>query len=193
MNMFKKNGGFTLVELIVVIAILAILAAVAVPAYSGYINKANDAADTTALGAVKTAALAATATVGETKAIKVETNADGAMTAVVAIVKTGVDADTDEDILKSYPLYAGSYDGTSDAEKDFALFMNKATVTLKGELKDADCIVWVPADLTEELTVDGTAVVTYTEGTEEHAAGWSVSKTAISAAEEEDPEETPAG
>ena len=44
MNMFKKNGGFTLVELIVVIAILAILAGVAVPAYSGYIKEADKAA-----------------------------------------------------------------------------------------------------------------------------------------------------
>lgn len=43
--MFKSNGGFTLVELIVVIAILAILAGIAVPAYSGYITHANDAAD----------------------------------------------------------------------------------------------------------------------------------------------------
>lgn len=56
MNMIKKNGGFTLVELIVVIAILAILAGIAVPAYSGYIKKANEAADYTALDAVKTAA-----------------------------------------------------------------------------------------------------------------------------------------
>ncbi|MBQ8835439.1 MAG: prepilin-type N-terminal cleavage/methylation domain-containing protein [Oscillospiraceae bacterium] len=56
MNMFKKNGGFTLVELIVVIAILAILAAIAVPAYSGYISKANEASDYTQLDAVKTAA-----------------------------------------------------------------------------------------------------------------------------------------
>ena len=55
MNMFKKNGGFTLVELIVVIAILAILAGVAVPAYSGYIAKAKEAADLTMLDSVKTA------------------------------------------------------------------------------------------------------------------------------------------
>ena len=45
MKNIKKNGGFTLVELIVVIAILAILAAVAIPAYSGYIEKANKAGD----------------------------------------------------------------------------------------------------------------------------------------------------
>lgn len=57
MNMFKKNGGFTLVELIVVIAILAILAGVAVPAYSGYIKKANEGADLTQLDAIKTAAV----------------------------------------------------------------------------------------------------------------------------------------
>ena len=56
MNMFKKNGGFTLVELIVVIAILAILAAVAIPAYSGYISKAQEANDMTLLDSVKTAA-----------------------------------------------------------------------------------------------------------------------------------------
>ena len=62
MNMFKKNGGFTLVELIVVIAILAILAGVAIPAYSGYIKKANEAADMTQLDAVKTAVMAALAT-----------------------------------------------------------------------------------------------------------------------------------
>ena len=41
MKLMRKNGGFTLVELIVVIAILAILAGIAVPAYSGYIEKAK--------------------------------------------------------------------------------------------------------------------------------------------------------
>ena len=65
MNMFKKNGGFTLVELIVVIAILAILAGVAVPAYSGYIDKAKTAADTQTLSAVYTAAAAALAQEGK--------------------------------------------------------------------------------------------------------------------------------
>ena len=63
--MFKSNGGFTLVELIVVIAILAILAGVALPAYSGYIEKANEAADLQILSAVYTAAAASLAEEGE--------------------------------------------------------------------------------------------------------------------------------
>lgn len=63
--MFKKNGGFTLVELIVVIAILAILAGVAVPAYSGYIAKANAVADETAAVAIRTAVYAAYAENGK--------------------------------------------------------------------------------------------------------------------------------
>ena len=52
MRIFKKNGGFTLVELIVVIAILAILAGVAIPAYSGYVTKANKTADQTLISDV---------------------------------------------------------------------------------------------------------------------------------------------
>lgn len=66
MNMFKSNGGFTLVELIVVIAILAILAGVAIPAYSGYIEKANNTAVLAELEAAETAAFAACAMEGTT-------------------------------------------------------------------------------------------------------------------------------
>ena len=82
MNMFKKNGGFTLVELIVVIAILAILAGVAIPAYSGYIAKAQDAAIITELDAIQTAAQAANATAGEIT--KITVSADGTTVTVYA-------------------------------------------------------------------------------------------------------------
>ena len=82
MNMFKKNGGFTLVELIVVIAILAILAGVALPMYSGYITKAQDAAAITELDALSTSAQAANATAGEVT--KLELNAAGTEVTVTA-------------------------------------------------------------------------------------------------------------
>lgn len=90
MKTLRKNGGFTLVELIVVIAILAILAGVAVPAYSGYINKANEAADITTLDAVKTAAIAHHAENGDVTSITVSTANEND-----TIVKTNLSNDAD--------------------------------------------------------------------------------------------------
>ena len=98
MTMFKKNGGFTLVELIVVIAILAILAGVAIPAYSGYITKAEDAAVVTELDAIATAAQAANASAGKITSITVN------------------------DAGKTITVTADSYSLNFDA--DFVLFMN---------------------------------------------------------------------
>ena len=118
--MFKKNGGFTLVELIVVIAILAILAGVALPAYSGYITKAKDAAAITELDAVATAAQAANAKAGAINSITV--NSDGTIAIDPATVETG----------------AGS---------DFALFYGKSAMEaakLKGT-SYADGANWTPA------------------------------------------------
>lgn len=57
--MLKKDGGFTLVELVVVIAILAILAGITVPAYGGYIRKAEEAADLVVCESVEIAVFAA--------------------------------------------------------------------------------------------------------------------------------------
>ena len=100
MNMFKKNGGFTLVELIVVIAILAILAGVAVPAYSGYITKAKDAAVITELDAIQTAAQAANATAGALSKITVDATT-GAVTITPATGATKA-ADWEANFLLFY-------------------------------------------------------------------------------------------
>ena len=72
MNMFKKNGGFTLVELIIVIAILAILSSVAVAGYSAYITKANDSAVKTFLNDMKTHVALANAKGGAVTSITVD-------------------------------------------------------------------------------------------------------------------------
>ena len=111
MNMFKKNGGFTLVELIVVIAILAILAGVAIPAYSGYIKKAQAAGDMTVLDAAKTAAMGALATEAGS-VTEVAVDKDGKVTAKI---------DT-----KPYDLTTESASVSYD--DDFKLFNNNSNV-----------------------------------------------------------------
>lgn len=138
MNMFKKNGGFTLVELIVVIAILAILAAVAVPAYSGYIQKANNASDTTALGAVKTAAMGAMAETGIVDQIDVKVGADGKMTEVIAYYAV---VDPDTGAITGYTAYPTLYSSLTPVNNtpwlngDFAMYVNNTVTQLKGDLK----------------------------------------------------------
>ena len=101
MNMFKKNGGFTLVELIVVIAILAILAAVAVPAYNGYIKKANNSAVETQLTGYSTAAIAANAEVGPVATMTV--SADGKTLTITGATATNFKTNFD---LFAAPLTA---------------------------------------------------------------------------------------
>ena len=117
MNMMKKTGGFTLVELIVVIAILAILAGVAVPAYSGYITKANEAADLTWLDSAKTAIAFAVAeedpsaqVTGATVTFKADTTFS-----VTANYKDAAGADKTVTDLKITEFVGDKYDTKSDA------------------------------------------------------------------------------
>ena len=109
MNMFKKNGGFTLVELIVVIAILAILAGVAIPAYSGYITKAQDAAVITELDALQTAVQAANATAGKITGIALD---DDGKTVTVTADPAALSAT----FVSDFNLYYGGTKGSSDTE-----------------------------------------------------------------------------
>lgn len=71
MNTMKKNGGFTLVELIIVIAILAILSTGAIAGYSRYIQNANNTAVEAVLSDISTAAVLANAQAGAVTKIEV--------------------------------------------------------------------------------------------------------------------------
>jgi type IV pilus assembly protein PilA len=71
MNTMKKNGGFTLVELIIVIAILAILSTGAIAGYSRYIDNANETAMNAILSDIQTAVVLANADAGQVGSIVV--------------------------------------------------------------------------------------------------------------------------
>ena len=128
MNMFKKNGGFTLVELIVVIAILAILAAVAVPAYSGYISKAQEANDMTLLDSVKTAAVFAVmekdATATVTKIVVTEGTEDNDYADYAVVVTTAAGTEYSTSATGNTKIVLTSY----VASIDFKSTNNTATM-----------------------------------------------------------------
>ena len=129
MNMFKSNGGFTLVELIVVIAILAILAGVAVPAYSGYIAKANETADVAVLGSIKTAIQGAYAIVGTVDSIEI-TAEEGEINKIVIntnVVMYDVTSDNAEEHIKN---------------DDMMMYLNETMPTLKSAGTYADGASW---------------------------------------------------
>ena len=112
MNTFKKNGGFTLVELIIVIAILAILSTGAIAGYSTYIKSANDAAVEAVLSDVYTSAVLANATSDAITEILVEEN-NGTWTITVKANNFAA-----EEGATFAELFNGSLGTTGDFDED---------------------------------------------------------------------------
>ena len=138
---FKRNGGFTLVELIVVIAILAILAGVAVPVYSGYIAKANEAADLQLLGALNSAFTAACVENGEV--------VDDAMVGA-EFTMTGTEGDMKISGLTLPQAVEGRARSGEKAAKIFASFQN-----FYGANMDKGFKVFVKIVFTEDGSFEG--------------------------------------
>ena len=129
MNMFKKNGGFTLVELIVVIAILAILAGVAVPAYSGYISRAEATADISSLEAIQTAAIAAGSLNAITGDVAITTDENGVVTKVTVGTTDVYNTDAEAEQTK----VMADFEELVDEVPTLSLAENKGATITEGE------------------------------------------------------------
>jgi type IV pilus assembly protein PilA len=123
-KLFKKDKGFTLVELIVVIAILAILAGVAIPAYSGYISKAHDAADLTQLDSIKTAAVMAATEKALPNSIAVAYIKITASNGTISKVEAGASATSNTDVTTEVTTLTG---GTLPKFFETGTYKNGAT------------------------------------------------------------------
>ena len=99
MNTMKKNGGFTLVELIIVIAILAILSTGAIAGYSAYIQSANDTAVEAVLSDIQTSAVLANAAAGAIDSIDVTVNGT-TLTVKINAVDDNWDTNTESGFVK---------------------------------------------------------------------------------------------
>ena len=128
----KKNGGFTLVELIVVIAILAILAAVAIPAYSGYIQKAEEANDLQLLAAINQAFTVACVENGIAPSELEDAYYDINDHKIVVLKKTGVTYD----LAAVNASYALLFAGNEDAE--FSVYKSLSFVPVQGVFKGSE-------------------------------------------------------
>lgn len=91
MNTMKKNGGFTLVELIIVIAILAILSTGAIAGYSAYIKSANNTAVKAELSDIYTAAVLANAKTGAVTVTVGEKTVDNEKVLEIVVTNVGDD------------------------------------------------------------------------------------------------------
>ena len=130
MNNAKKQGGFTLIELMIVVAIIGILAAIALPAYQSYTEKARFTVMTNGSSAAKTSVEICSQTIGTLAGCS--DNSNGVPAAVVAAAGVAGVTTTDGLITVTPPTDAT---GT----------MIGSTFTLTGVRSANGAVVWTPA------------------------------------------------
>ncbi|WP_298722190.1 prepilin-type N-terminal cleavage/methylation domain-containing protein [uncultured Oceanisphaera sp.] len=123
----RRQGGFTLIELMIVVAIVAILAAVALPAYQTYTQRAKFSEVIAATGSAKTA-IEVCVQSGETTMSTCDTKAESAISGAV-----------DTDLVSGVAISQDGTDYTVVASGDGAL--SGASYTLTGT-PDNGRVIW---------------------------------------------------
>ena len=133
---WKKQSGFTLIELMIVVAIIGILAAIAVPQYSKYMNKSKAAEGISLAGAAKLVVTeyyavngsfpekneeAAFNTVTGGRVESVDIGAAG--TVIVKYAESAGSALADKGFVLTPTATGGTIDWACDADDDIAEFL----------------------------------------------------------------------